>query len=221
MSPTLPHPLPPDVKTLISSYFQNNLWRTDLALAWHYGLGQAFKISLRQRPREIRGEGVGFTYGETPLAAMHRILELAQAGPDDSFLELGAGTGRFCMMAARLVGLEATGVEQIPTFVDNAQRIASRQRLSCRFIQGDLFAQPWSEHSLLYITPTTFTDDGLARFYEKCSELRPGARLISLTHPPQATGLVSVAMDVLDFSWGPATVFVHRMAPPGEGRVSR
>ncbi|MDG1478522.1 MAG: class I SAM-dependent methyltransferase [Myxococcota bacterium] len=206
---------------MISSYFRKNLWRTDLALAWHYGLGQAFKISLRQRPRAIRGEGVGFTYGETPLTAMRRILALAQARPDDTFLELGAGTGRFCMMATRLVGLEATGVEQIPTFVDNARRIAARQRLACRFVQGDLFAQSWSEHSLLYITPTTFTDSGLARFHDKCSELRPGARLISLTHPPQAPGLVSVAMDVLDFSWGPATVFVHRMATPARGTLSR
>ncbi len=221
MTDTLPHPEPSDVKTLIPNYFRQNLWRTDLALAWHYGLGQAFKISLRQRPREIRGEGVGFTYGETPLAAMRRILELAGAEPDDSFLELGAGTGRFCMMAARLVGLEATGVEQIPTFVDNARRIAARQGLPCRFIQGDLFAQPWSQHSLLYITPTTFTDDGLARFHSKCSELRPGARLVSLTHPPQAPGLVPLAMDVLDFSWGPATVFVHRMTAPAGDTLSR
>jgi SAM-dependent methyltransferase len=206
---------------LTTDYFRLGLWRTDLALAWHYGLGQAFKISLRQRPRAIRGEGVGFTYGETPLAAMRRILDLTDASADDTFLELGSGTGRFCMFAARLIGMETTGVEQIPTFVENARRISDRQGLSCRFLQGDLFAQSWSEHSLLYITPTTFTDAGLARFHDKCQELRPGARLVSLTHPPEAPGLVPVAMDVLDFSWGPATVFVHRMEGPTKGTLSR
>ncbi len=197
-------------------YLRRGLWRIDLALSWHYMLGRAFSISLRQRPRVRQGEGVGFTYGETPLAAMRRILDLADARPDDTFCELGAGTGRFSMIAARLIGLEATGIEQIPTFVENASRIAARQGLSCRFILDDLFARPWSAYSLLYITPTTFTDDGLARFHAKCRELRPGARLVSLTHPPAAPGLVPVAMDVLDFSWGPATVFVHRMTDPAE-----
>ncbi|MCO4773415.1 MAG: IPT/TIG domain-containing protein [Deltaproteobacteria bacterium] len=68
---------------------------------------------------------------------------------------------------------------------------------------------------------TTFTDDGLARFHTKCRELSPGARLISLTHPPEAPRLVPVAMDVLDFSWGPATVFVHRMTAPAGDTLSR
>lgn len=194
-----------------TDYFSRGLWRIDLALSRHYGLGQAWRISLRQRPRAIKGEGVGFTYGTTPLPAMRRILTLAEATAADTFLELGAGTGRFCMFAHRLLGLSATGVEQIPDFVTNARRIADRLSLSgCRFIEGDLFAQPWSDHSLLYITPTTFTDTGLARFLSKCSELSPGARIVSLTHPPKAPGLTPMAMDVLDFSWGPATVFVYR-----------
>ena len=200
-----------------SDYFHRGLWRIDLALAWHYGLGQAWKFSLQQRPPTQKGEGVGFTYGETPLASMRRILTMAEATETDTFLELGAGTGRFCMVAAQLLGLHATGVEQIPAFVDNARRICARQNLStCRFIQGDIFDQPWSEHSLLYITPTTFTDTGLARFHDKCQELQPGARLISLTHPPQAPGLIPLAMDVLDFSWGVATVFVYRMTGSAE-----
>lgn len=197
--------------TLNTDYFSKGLWRIDLALSRYYGLGQAWKISLRQRPRTVKGEGVGFTYGTTPLAAMRRILDLAEATSEDTFLELGSGTGRFCMIAHRLLGLSATGVEQIPTFVDNAQRIATRLALSgCRFIEGDLFAQSWADHTLLYITPTTFTESGLARFVEKCRELTPGARIISLTHPPEAPGLSPVAMDVLDFSWGAATVFVYR-----------
>ena len=174
-------------------------------------MGQAFQLALKQRPKTTPGEGVSFTYGETPLAAMDRILELCEASAKDTFLELGCGTGRFCMVAARRHGLQATGIEQIPAFVDNAQRVAARLSLtSCRFVHGDLFAHTWSEHSLLYITPTTFTDAGLARFYEKCHELRPGARIASLTHPPKGPGLVQIAMDVLDFSWGAATVFVYR-----------
>lgn len=192
-------------------YFQDGIWKIDLALFRYYGLGQAFQVALKQRPKTEPGEGVSFTYGETPLAAMDRILTLCEATSEDTFLELGCGTGRFCMVAARRRGLQATGIEQIPSFVDNAQRIARRLSLTdCRFVHDDLFAQSWSDHSLLYITPTTFTDAGLARFYAKCHELRPGARIASLTHPAKGPGLVPMAMDVLDFSWGAATVFVYR-----------
>ena len=174
-------------------------------------MGQAFQVALKQRPRTQPGEGVSFTYGETPLAAMDQILTMSEATSQDTFLELGCGTGRFCMVAARRHGLQATGIEQIPSFVTNAQRITKRLSLAgCRFVQDDLFVQPWSDHTLLYITPTTFTDAGLARFYDKCHELRPGARIVSLTHPPRGPGLVPMAMDVLDFSWGAATVFVYR-----------
>lgn len=178
-------------------------------------MGQAFQLALKQRPKTMPGEGVSFTYGETPLAAMVRILALCEATAEDTFLELGCGTGRFCLVAARRLGLQATGVDQIPAFVENAQHIARRLSLTgCRFVHGDLFACSWAEHSLLYITPTTFTDTGLARFYEKCHELRPGARIVSLTYPPKGPDLTPMAMDVLDFSWGPATVFVYRKEPP-------
>lgn len=194
-----------------TSYLRDGLWRIDVALARRYGLGRAYRISLRERPHGSPGEGVAYTYGETNLATMRHILSLTQAGPDDTFLELGSGTGRFALMASRMVGLTAIGVEQIPTFVATAQSIARDQGLTrCTFIEADLFEVSWAEASILYVTATTFSETLLDRIDAKCAELRPGARLVTLTHSPRAEGLEQRATEVLDFSWGPATVFVYQ-----------
>ena len=145
-----------------------HLWRLELALALRYGLGQAYRISLRERPQKHGGQGVRFTYGETPPAAAERLLNLAAVSDGDRFLELGAGIGRVSLRAA-LRGAAAEGIEQIPTFVENANRIARRLGLGarCRFRQADLFAADWSQATVLYVTPTAFSAEDLARL-EAC-----------------------------------------------------
>ncbi len=192
-------------------YFQRGLWRIDLGLAWHYALGRAFRISMCERTRgDAAGPVGGFAYGETSLAAMRRILTLAEACATDTFLDLGSGTGRFLLIAARLYDLEGTGVELLPTFVRNAQRIATRHAPRCRFVQADLFSVDWSGASLLYSNTTAFTDEGMARFSEKCGEIRPGARLVTVTRQPEHPDLIQVAYEMLEFSWGLSSVFVYR-----------
>ncbi len=192
-------------------YFQRGLWRIDLGLAWHYALGRAYRISVCERGGgDATGPVGGFAYGETSLVAMRRILTLAEACSTDTFLDLGSGTGRFLMIAARLYDLQGTGVEWMPTFVKNAQRLATRHAPRCQFVQGDLYAMDWSEASLLYANTTAFTDEGMARFSEKCDEISPGARLVTVTRQPEHPELIQIAMEMLPFSWGLSSVFVYR-----------
>ena len=188
-------------------------WQLEAALAWRYGLGQAYRTSLRERPRRPPGQGVAFTYGETPPRTAERLLNLTALSAGDRFLELGAGIGRVTLRAA-LRGADATGVEQLPSFVRSANRIAARLGLAdrCRFIQGDLFDADWSQATVLFTTPTTFSEADLDRLEGCYDTLQPGARLITLTQPPRHPGFTQLVMDVLDFSWGPATVFVHQRA---------
>ena len=191
-----------------SDYLRQGLWRIDLELARTYSLGRAHRISMRERPA---GGGGAFAYGETPWAIMTRILDLTEAGPDDTFLELGSGTGRFALFAARIRGLQAVGVERIPTFVRRGNEIAGRLSIDrCSFREADLFEVSWRRATVLYLTATTFSDEAMERVEAKCSELAPGARLVTTTRSPEVPGLERVAMDVLDFSWGPATLFVQR-----------
>ncbi|MEC7983993.1 MAG: class I SAM-dependent methyltransferase [Myxococcota bacterium] len=187
------------------------MWWVDLQLFWTYGLGRAYTTSLRHRPKIPQGERVGMTYGETPFRTFDAILTMAGAKSNDTFLELGSGTGRLTLMAAKCWGLKSLGVECITPFVERANAIVRRSAVEkCSFIQADLFDISWSEADLLYITATTFTQSQLDRFYEKCGEIKRGAKLVSLTHSPNTKQFSLLSMDVLSFSWGPATVFVHQ-----------
>jgi hypothetical protein len=77
-------------------------------------------------------------------------------------------------------------------------------------VERDFFETTWREASVVYCATTTFDDGTLARFEAKCRELRPEARVVTVTQPPRTPGLRQEWMAVLDFSWGPGTVFIHR-----------
>jgi SAM-dependent methyltransferase len=192
-------------------YLDRQLWRVDLPLLRSYALGRAFRTASRHRPDSSRGGRSDFTYGETPLPAIRRILELSQADHKTTLLDLGSGTGRFALFAARILGLDATGVELVAPFVVRGNAIAEGLKMAnCRFLETDLFAASWAASSLVYVAATAFCDASRAELTRKCSELAPGARIALTTHAPDNPDVVQEATDVLDFSWGPTAVFVYR-----------
>lgn len=198
--------------TARSTYWRAGLWRIDLALARSWSLGRAYATALHDRPAHDL-PAMSLAYGETPWRAIHRILTELRLGPDDVFFELGSGTGRFSLFACRVTGCATVGFELVPPFVRRADRIARASGLTrCRFLIEDFFRASWRGASAIYCATTTFDDATLTRFDAKCAELRPGARVVTVTQPPRCTGLEPEWMDVLDFSWGPGTVFIHRRA---------
>jgi len=192
-------------------YWRHGLWRIDLALARSWSLGRAYGASLGER-KALPGGNVNLTYGETPWGAIHRILTRLALGPGDTFLELGSGTGRFSLMAARLTGCKAVGVDLVAPFVDRANRIARDRGLAprCRFEERDFFAMPWADATVVYCATTTFDDATLARFDSKCGELARDARVVTVTHPVRNPAFRQEWMEVLDYSWGPGTAFIQR-----------
>lgn len=202
--------VPPGATRRVSAYWRNGLWRIDLALARSWSLGRAYATAIRNRPTHDL-PATSFAYGETPWTAIHRILTELNLGPDDTLFELGSGTGRFSLFAARLTGCAAVGFELVPPFVERADRIARAIGLTrCEFRVEDFFRASWRGASAVYCATTTFDDETLARFEAKCGELRVGARTVTVTQPPRRAGLEPEWMQVLDFSWGPGTVFIHR-----------
>ncbi len=144
---------------------------------------------------------------------MRTILSHVALGAEDTLLELGSGTGRFSMIATQLTGCRAIGIELVPSFVERANAISSGLAMKrCEFRQQDFFDVSWREASVVYCATTTFDEGTLARFDDKCRELRPGARVVTVTQPPRVRGMALEWMEVLDFSWGPGTVFLHRYA---------
>ena len=73
-----------------------------------------------------------YAYGETPLETYRKIAAVCGVGPNDEWLELGAGRGKGCFWIANLIGCRVRGIEWVPQFVWMARALKtvfSAQRL--------------------------------------------------------------------------------------------
>ena len=174
-----------------------------------YAWGRAYQTALKGRPKNYKNRGA-LTYGETPRFVMEKIKTWSKIGPNDLFLELGSGTGHFSLWLAMSARCQATGVDLVSEFVQNANTIAKRLSLSAQFVESDLFEYSWDEADLIYLTATCFTDEQVAQLAHKCNEIKKGAKFVVLTHQIQAQDLDLCEMWVEDFSWGVATVFLYQ-----------
>ena len=129
---------------------------------------------------------------------------------DQQFLELGAGTGRLCLMAA-VLGMYATGIERISPFVTFGRRIIQLLRIrKCTLIEGDIFEHDWGEADIIYLTATTFPPETMEHVHKKCEEIKHGAVLMCVTHKIEREDMKLFAMEVLSFRWGVATTFFYK-----------
>jgi len=62
----------------------------------------------------------------TPVGVCARIVRLLRLRPEDRVLDIGAGAGKFCIVAAAMSGARVRGVEREPTLADVAREAARR-----------------------------------------------------------------------------------------------
>lgn len=121
-------------------------------------------------------------YWRTPDDVVERMLDLAEAGPGDLFMDLGCGDGRLCIAAARR-GARALGIdidaERIAE-ADAATRDAGVEAL-VSFRREDLFRTRLEEASIvsLYLVPHVHALLGP----RLRTELAPGSRVIAHAWP--------------------------------------
>ena len=111
--------------------------------------------------------------------AVHKLLALAEVGPDDRVYDLGCGDGRLIIAAARRYGARAVGVEIHPLRVLWCRALIAllglRDRV--RVVWGDLFSQDLSDASVVICYLLQRTNNKLETKFRQ--ELAPGARVIS------------------------------------------
>ncbi|ABU81505.1 SAM-dependent methyltransferase [Ignicoccus hospitalis] len=119
----------------------------------------------------------------SPLKVVKAALELAKVGPGDVVYDLGSGDGRVVVLAAKLYGARAVGVE-----VDDALVLLSQMKVREEGLEDKvkILKKDFKEVSLedatvvyLYIYYDVIRDLML----EKLEGLRPGARVVTLEIP--------------------------------------
>ena len=85
----------------------------------------------------------GAPWAPTPMRMVHKMLSLAEVGPDDVVYDLGCGDGRMIITAARRYGASAVGIEIDPLRYMWCQVLVTFLGLRGRVkvVYGDFFKQ--------------------------------------------------------------------------------
>ena len=100
-----------------------------------------------------------FVHG-TPVRVTARIVALLGLGPGDRVLDIGAGAGKFAIVASALSGARVRGVERDPRLVAVAREAARRLRVQVTFEEGSFTPVAAEGADVVYLfnpfTPTAF-----------------------------------------------------------------
>jgi SAM-dependent methyltransferase len=88
----------------------------------------------------------------TPVSVARRAARLLSTGPNTRILDVGAGVGKFCVVAALTAPGIFVGVERRGAMVDVARSIAHRAHVSGpRFVHGRVEQLDWAHFQGFYL----------------------------------------------------------------------
>jgi ubiquinone/menaquinone biosynthesis C-methylase UbiE len=172
-----------------------------------YEMINSFSIVGSEKDR--RGlHGKSFTYGETPIPAMRRILAEVRPKKSDVFYDLGSGTGKAVFTAALYFPFrKAVGIECLKDCVRLCNEMKRLLELeNVEFRHGSMGRIDWSDATVVYAHSTCFSDSLMRTILKKMKGLKRGARVILITKTPQADFLRLDKAIKIRLSWGEATV---------------
>lgn len=109
-----------------------------------------------------------------------KMMQMAQVGPGDVLVDLGAGDGVIAIHAAKTRGIQAIGIEYNPRLAEHARQNAAKAGVADRvqIITGDIFVEDFSRASVvtMYLLPEL---NHLLR--PTLLAMKPGTRLVSNT----------------------------------------
>src|SRR5713226_1511519 len=84
--------------------------------------------------------------------ALHRIVEMAKAGPDDTVLDVACGPGLLVCAFARVVQ-HATGIDITPAMLDRARTLQQERGLTnVTWRQGNVLPLPWPDGAFTIVS---------------------------------------------------------------------
>ncbi len=162
-------------------------------------------------------EEKSLTYGEIKIPEFSKILEHCAVTAGQKFYDIGSGTGKTCLLANFVFGLNATGIEIVPDLYQAAEQAKAallkhapiEEQLN--FINADVLTQDFSAADIVFFNSTCFSDDFWDQILTKIAELKEGCKIICLTRmlPQEQYELLFETRDI-EFSWGKPTVRIFR-----------
>lgn len=184
----------------------------DFGLFLTYLFDNPFKISKRFLLE--KGEENLHQYGETPLTTLEKVMAKAGVTNKDTVYELGSGRGRTSFWLSQYLGCNTVGIEQVPEFVERAERLVRRCNLSnVKFIQEDFCKASYEGATVVYLYGTCLEDDVIRQLAARLAKLPSGTKIITVSYPLTDYD-TTASFELMNcfqqpFTWGNAEVFLH------------
>lgn len=125
---------------------------------------------------EPRTPDVGFV--PTPMAAVERMIAMADIKTGELVYDLGCGDGRIVVAAAQRYGVRAVGVDINPERVveSRANAVTAGVENLVSIQQADIFTLDLSEADVVFLYLTPRLNE---RLMPQLRKLKPGSRIIS------------------------------------------
>jgi SAM-dependent methyltransferase len=177
---------------------------------------------LSSRARERTGDyGENLTYGEVSPESMSQLLTAIQAKPGEVFYDLGAGTGKGVMYAALLSSLgKCVGIELLDELFSSSilaldryrnhvlpMLPAERQLQQIQYRLGDMKIEDISDADIVFAHCTCWSPDLMAAITEKFNQLKPGARVITVSKGLESPYFAHTGTEMCQMAWGSATMY--------------
>jgi hypothetical protein len=199
---------------VIYRYYANNYQfaKVDSYLVYSYLFTNPFRIS--KHFLKNKGEKDIYCYGETPLTSLDKIARECKLTSSDTLFELGCGRGRTCFWFNSFIGCKVKGVEIIPEFINRANRIKNKFKISgIEFLQDDMLHTDLTGATAIYLYGTCLEKNFIHRLIDRFSALAPGTKIITVSYP--LSDYTSKPLFELmkrfpvKFSWGIADVYLQ------------
>lgn len=192
------------------------LKQIDKALNLKYVYPSQFMLALREGLKVEKPETLyRLTYGETTWFGINTALKAVEATSKDVFYDLGCGTGRNVFFANQVFGMQATGIDLLPSFVKYATEVARQYQLNqVHFLEQNIFESDLSQATIVYITANCYDAQTMPLLVERLNALPVEARVISTHRAIPSPRLKVTAYQLVPFSWGVDKLFYHSVVAP-------
>lgn len=191
-------------------YYKFTLFRkADTQLVKAYLLNNPYTIAKNYLLK--KGESEVYTYGETPLPTLDKIVKIADLSSHDTIYELGCGRGRAAFWLALILKAKVVAIDYVPDYIAIAKKISDRLHLNNpTFLCKDFLNIDLSSATALYLNGTCLSEEQILKLVAKLKSLKQGTKLITTSFSMRDYGGLEWKLEKeleLPFSWGTAAVY--------------
>lgn len=190
-------------------YPNTQLRKADIEIFRLYAIKDQFTVSAEEGKEVFSLDKEELTYGEAIWSSIDKIMRIINPEPGKVFYDLGCGVGRVCFFANIKYGLKSYGIDLLPTFINNADKIVKKLNLkNISFLRNNWLEIDFSDADIIYVAGTCLSDETLDSLTEKIVKLKSGTYVISVSNLLNSDKLLLIKEMYLPFSWGKAEVYL-------------